>query len=130
MNRARRARKKIQTQCEGARGHVVVEGQILIPERQPVVGLNAACGGHVEGGGCGRKGRVHQHRVIPQWDVRGAAVGPDAVEGGPVDPVIFGRIDGLNGVLVEQIEAERHSREVEVGEIPDRRVLEQIIGVV
>ena len=106
-----------------------VKGKILIPERQAVILLNAR-GGDVNRCGSGRERGAGKHGVFEERYVGDAAILADAIERGPVDPVIFGRIDGLERVGVEKTEVECQAREVEIGQIFDRRMLEDIIGVV
>jgi len=109
----------------------VIEGEILVPQRDAVEGLNfRRGGGDGAGGGGGRKCGIEQHRMIEEADLRGGVVFEDAIERGPIDPVVFGRIDGLDCVAVQEIEVEREARQIEIGQIFDQRVLVIVVGVV
>ncbi len=120
---------KVDRRSAESAGNRVIEGEILVPERQLVTGLNSI-DDDIEG--CGGRGecRVSQHRVIQKRNAGGVAVFEDAIERGPIDPVVFGRIDRLHRVGVEKAEGEDDAGEVEIGQISDRRMFKSVIGVV
>ncbi len=112
-----------------AAGDGEIEGEILIPETQLVVELGTV-GDDVDGGAGGGKRVAGQSRVVEQGHVGGGSVGANDVEGSPVDPVIFGRIDGLHAASAGKGEIEREAGEIEIGQIFNGGMFEGIVGII
>ena len=109
----------------------VVEGKVLKPESRAVEGLDAAArGGDGDGGRSRIEAARDQRCVVPKGDFDRGVVGAKAVERGPVDPVVFWGVDGLQAGRVVQVEREREAVEIEVRQVLEGRVLEKVIRVI
>ena len=113
-----------------ALGHDIVECQILIPERETVVGLDLAVGQDIDDGGGGREGGTGQHSVVPEPDLGGGAIGAEAIEGSPVDPVETRRIDGLKARPVVQVEVQGEAGEIKIRQIADAWMFVGVVRIV
>ncbi len=115
---------------EGARlvGHDVVEGEVEIPEREPVVGLEEVIlyDETPLGAGIGAAGLL---RVGEEGDLGGRSIGTNDVQVGPIDGGVLRRIK-RHQPRVMNVKLQRQAGEIGVGKVLQPRVFVEVVGVV